>query len=89
MENMLKALFVFKIFSFLFGLFGFIENRLDKKTKVNSKIYGVTDWKANNCNLNSIKARVFFGTHMKINNCISPIRIVITYGNQTFPNYNN
>ena len=44
---MLKALFVIEIFTFLFLLFGYIEKRLDK---TNFKIYGVTDWKANNCN---------------------------------------
>ena len=44
---MLKALFVIEMFTFLFLLFGYIEKRLDK---TNFKIYGVTDWKANNCN---------------------------------------
>ena len=45
---MLKALFVLEIFKFLPWLFGYVEKRLDKKTKVNFKIYGVTDWTKNN-----------------------------------------
>ena len=45
---MLKALFVLEIFTFLFRLFGYVEIGLDKKTKVDIKIYGVTDWTANN-----------------------------------------
>ena len=45
---MLKALFVLEIFTFLFRLFGYVEIGLDKKTKVDIKIYGVTDWTTNN-----------------------------------------
>ena len=45
---MLKALFVLEIFTFLFRLFGYVEIGVDKKTKVDIKIYGVTDWTANN-----------------------------------------
>ena len=44
---MLKALFVLEIFTFWFRLFGYVEIGLDKKTKVDIKIYGVTDWTAN------------------------------------------
>ena len=44
---MLKALFVLEIFTFLFRLFGYVEIGLDKKTKVDIKIYGVADWTAN------------------------------------------
>ena len=44
---MLKALFVLEIFTFLSLLFGYIEKRLDKKAKVNFKIY---NWPTNNYN---------------------------------------
>ena len=47
---MLKALFVIKIFTFLSSLFSYVEQRLDKKGRVNFKIHDVTDWKTNNCN---------------------------------------
>ena len=45
---MLKALFVLEIFTFLPCLFGYVEKRLGKKVKVNSKIYDFTDWATNN-----------------------------------------
>ena len=51
---MLKAFFVLEIFTFLSGLFGFVEKRLEKKAKVNFKIYYVTDWTANNYNVNTV-----------------------------------
>ena len=35
----LKALFVLKISKFMSGLLGYVEERLDKKDKVNFKIY--------------------------------------------------
>ena len=44
---MLKALFILEIFKFLSWLFGYVEKRLDKKVKVNFKIYDVTDWTTN------------------------------------------
>ena len=47
----LKVLFVFDIIIFLLCLFGYVEKRLDKKTMVNYKIYDVTDWSTNNCNI--------------------------------------
>ena len=47
---MWKALFVLKIFKFLYWLFGYIEKRFDKKAKVNFKIYDVADWTTNNYN---------------------------------------
>ena len=47
---MLKALFVLEIFTFLSWLFWLCKKRLDKKARVNFKIYVVTDWKTNNCN---------------------------------------
>ena len=46
-----KALFVLKIFKFLSWLFGHVSKRLDKKDKVNFKIYDVTTaWLTNNRN---------------------------------------
>ena len=48
---MLKALFVLKIFTFLPLLFGYVEKQLDKKARVNFKIYDVTDWTTNNYNI--------------------------------------
>ena len=47
---MLKALFVLKIFTFLAWLFGHVGKRLDKKAKVNFKIYDVINRDANNYN---------------------------------------
>ena len=47
---MLKALFVLEIFSFLSWLFGYVEKRLDKKFKTNSKIYNITNSATNNYN---------------------------------------
>ena len=47
---MLEALFVFEIFTFLYGLFGCVEKPLDKKVMANFKIYDVTNWTTNNCN---------------------------------------
>ena len=46
---MLKALFILEIFTFLPWFFGYVEKRLDKKAKVNCKIY-VTGETANNHN---------------------------------------
>ena len=43
----LKALFVLEIFKCLFCLFGYVKKRLDKKSKVNFKIYHVTDCTTN------------------------------------------
>ena len=48
---MFKALFVLDIITFLSWLFGYVEKWLDKKAKVNYKIYGVTNWKINNFNI--------------------------------------
>ena len=47
---MLKALYSQKIFEFLSKLFGYVGKRLDKKAKVNFKIYYFTDWTTNNYN---------------------------------------
>ena len=45
-----KALFVLKIFIFLFWLFAYLVKQLDYKDKVNLKIYDVTAWLINTCN---------------------------------------
>ena len=50
----LKTVFVLKIFKFLSWLFGKEEKRLDKKVKVNFKVYDVTTWEANNYNTNIV-----------------------------------
>ena len=51
----LKALFVLEIFTFLSRFFGYVEKQLDKKFKVNSKIYDVTDWTTNNYSLQIVQ----------------------------------
>ena len=43
-----KALLFLKIFAFFSWNSGYVEKQLDKKAKVNFKIYDVTDWKTNN-----------------------------------------
>ena len=54
MENafyfMLKALFILVIFTFLSRLFDYVEKRIDKKAKINLKLYDVTDWIMKNYN---------------------------------------
>ena len=52
---MLKPLFVLEIFKFLFWCFGYVEKRLQKKAKVNFKIYDVTDWTTNNYNTDIVQ----------------------------------
>ena len=47
---MLKALFIFEIFTFLSRLLGYVEKRLYEKAMANFNTYDVTDWTANNCN---------------------------------------
>ena len=47
---MFKALFVLKISNFCWLFFGHAGKPIDKKTKVNFKIYDVTDWGANSYN---------------------------------------
>ena len=37
-------------YTFLSWLLGYVEKRFDKKVKVNSKIYDVTDWTTNKYN---------------------------------------
>ena len=48
---MLKAPFVLEIFTFFSWVFGCLEKNLDKKFKVNSEIYDVTDRTKNNSNM--------------------------------------
>ena len=43
----LKALFITEINKFLFSVFSHVRKRLDKKAKVNFKIYDVAKWKTN------------------------------------------
>ena len=45
-----KALFVLKIFKFLFWRFGHVAKQLDKKDMVNFKFYDVTTWLTNSWN---------------------------------------
>ena len=47
----LKACLVVKIFKFLSSLFGHVEKWLDQKDKINFKIYDITTWLANDCNI--------------------------------------
>ena len=47
---MLKGVFVFKMFKLLSWRFCHVGERLDKKAKVNFKIYDITDWETNNYN---------------------------------------
>ena len=47
----LKALLVFKTFKVLSRIFGHFEKRLDWKDNVDFKIYDVTTWLTNNCNI--------------------------------------
>ena len=45
----LTALFVLEIFKFLLWLFVHVGKRLDKKAKVNFKIYDIRKWEKSNC----------------------------------------
>ena len=51
---LLKALVVLQTFEFLSWPFGYVEERLHKKIKVNSKIYDVTNRITNNYNTHTI-----------------------------------
>ena len=46
----ISALFVLKIFKFLYWLFSHVQKRLVWKDEVKFKIYDVTTWETNNCN---------------------------------------
>ena len=47
---MLKPLLVLDIFTFLSWIFGYVENRSDKKAKVNFKLCEDAGWTTNNHN---------------------------------------
>ena len=52
----LKALFVLKMFKFfVFTFWSCRKKLLDKKDKVNLKIYDITNWLANNYNTRIVK----------------------------------
>ena len=53
--SMLKALFVREILTFLYWVLCYVEERLDKKTKVNFKIYDFIDWTKINCNTHIVQ----------------------------------
>ena len=46
----LQALFVLRIFIYLFWFFGYVGKLLGKKAMFNFHIYDVTDWETNNFN---------------------------------------
>ena len=50
---MLKALFILKIFTILFWLFGHVGKRVDEKVKVDLKLYDIIDWRTSQCNTHS------------------------------------
>ena len=49
-ESDLKSLFRFSDICIFVLTFGYVEKRLDKKGKVNFKIYDITNWRTNNYN---------------------------------------
>ena len=51
----LKVLFVLKIFTFFPDFFGYVEKRLDNKSKVNFKTYDVASWNTNNYNKHIVR----------------------------------
>ena len=53
--TLLKTTFVLKILQFLFRIFGHVTKRLDKKAKVNCKIYDVTNCITNKYNTHFAK----------------------------------
>ena len=63
----LKALFVPEIITFLSWLFGYVEERLDKKATVNFnfKIYDGTDWTPDYCNTHITQSIRQFGHLIK------------------------
>ena len=52
---MLKALFLLEKLTFLSLLFSYVLKRLDKKARINLKIYYVKDWTTNNYNTHNVK----------------------------------
>ena len=56
---MLKALFVLKMFKFSSRLFGHVRKWLDKRAKVNFKIYNVSDLQPTDCSVSQeVKANM-------------------------------
>ena len=51
----LKVLFVLKIFTIFPDFFGYVEKRLDNKSKVNFKTYDVASWNTNNYNKHIVR----------------------------------
>ena len=51
----LKAIFILKIFKSCADFFGHVGRRLDKRAKVNFKIYDITDLVTNNSNTHFTK----------------------------------
>ena len=51
----LKALFIPKIFKFLWWHLGHVEKRLDQKNEVDFQIYDVKTWETNNCNAHIVQ----------------------------------
>ena len=45
-----KNLSLLRFLHFDHDFFGYVEKWLDKNAMVSFKLYGVTDWTANNCN---------------------------------------
>ena len=50
-----KALFVLKIFKFLYWVFGHEAKQLDNKDRVNFKFYDFTAWLTKNCNTHIVQ----------------------------------
>ena len=48
--QILEALFVLKLFKFLLDFFAYARKGIDKKAKVNFKIYDFINWETNNQN---------------------------------------
>ena len=49
----LKALFITEINKFFFSVFSHVRKRLDKKAKMNFKIYDITKWITNSQSMKS------------------------------------
>ena len=49
----LKALFITEINTFFFSVFSHVRKRLDKKAKMNFKIYDITKWITNSQSMKS------------------------------------
>ena len=48
--NFESSFLFLRYLNFCPDIFGHVRKRLDKKAKVNFKIYGVINWETNNCN---------------------------------------